>query len=148
MAGAQTNIVVNLNGVDKKLMRLAKEAGRFKTPLENSATYMESAITRRFTNNSWQGLKASTIARHPHRAGGKPLNDTGNLKMSVTGSAKRRIVGSKLYYGFGTGIIYGATHHFGRGAIPARPFLHFDDKDEKAIKLIFEDYLKGVIERG
>ena len=144
----QTRVEVNLRGVDREMYRIAKELSGFQTPLLNSATHMESVITRRFSSNSWAPLKASTIARHPHRAGGKPLNDGGTLKLSVTSEAKRRISAGKLVYGFGTGIEYGATHHFGRGAIPARPFLHFDDKDERAIQRIFEDYIKGVVGNG
>lgn len=148
MAGAQTNIEIDLNGLDRRLLEIARQISNFQTPLQQAGTHMETTITRRFSNNSWAPLKESTIARHPHRLGGKPLNDIGDLKKSITTEAKQQIMGNKLYYGFGTGIKYGATHHFGRGPIPARPFLHFDSKDERAIKRIFEDYIRGVAERG
>lgn len=148
MAGAQTNIEIDLNGLDRRLLDIARQISNFQTPLQQAGTHMESSITRRFSSNSWAPLKASTIARHPRRSGGRPLNDTGYLKTSITSQAKKQVIGNTLHYGFGTGIKYGATHHFGRGPIPARPFLHFDSNDERVIKRIFEDYIRGVAERG
>lgn len=41
----------------------------------------------------------------------------------------------------GTNRPYGATHQFGRGNIPARPFLGLSKEDEEAIIAILEDHL-------
>lgn len=42
---------------------------------------------------------------------------------------------------FGTNRIYAATHQFGRGNIPARPFLGISDDDENEILKLLRDYV-------
>lgn len=47
----------------------------------------------------------------------------------------------------GTNVVYGATHQFGRGGIPARPFLGFSDADIDEIELIAGDFLAEILTR-
>lgn len=149
----KVNISVELNGTVRQINKLIKETNSLDVPLRQSAVYMEGSIARRFragggSQGKWKKLAPSTLLRHPHRAGGKPLNDTGKLKMSVTAGSAQRITNKKLYYGMGTGVVYGASHNFGYKQIPQREFLYFDEKDERAIKKVFENYIKGLIDNG
>jgi phage gpG-like protein len=136
---------VDKNGIDEKLALMKADLANFNEPLRNSATYIEGAIGRRFRAAPWQGLAPSTIKRHPHRAGGKPLNDTGALRMSVTSGAKKDISSNILRYGFGSGIVYAAAHNFGYKQIPQRQFLYLEPQDEQRIQQIFEDYIDEVV---
>jgi len=47
---------------------------------------------------------------------------------------------------FGTASVYGATHQWGRGAIPARPWLGLTDDDGEAIEGILMDRLSVAIQ--
>lgn len=48
---------------------------------------------------------------------------------------------------FGTDRIYGATHQFGRGNIPARPFLGLSEGDRQDILAIVSDHLGRALAR-
>lgn len=50
---------------------------------------------------------------------GKPLMDTGRLRASVTTATSITADGFTI----GSNLVYAATHQYGRGPIPARPFL-------------------------
>jgi len=138
----KVNIRVELHGLDKKLKKLSDMD--FSKPLKQSGIYMERSIGTRFRQARWKPLSPNTIKWHPHRRGGKPLNDTGRLKQSVTTRAIKKVSKHKLQYG--TNLVYAPLHNFGGktkfGYVPARPFLYFDSKDEQTIKRIFEDYVK------
>ena len=147
--GVNIRVEVQLNNIDRELVRLAGEVDQFRTPLRNSATYMEGSIGKRFRSGGgsrpWKKLAPSTIERHPHRAGGKPLLDTGALRGSATTGANQRITSKRLNYTFGSGVPYAGAHNFGYKHIPQRQFLYFDDKDERAIKKVFSDYIKELL---
>jgi phage gpG-like protein len=140
------NIRVELNGLDKRLEKF--QDMDFTKPLKQSGIYMEKSIGTRFRQARWKPLSPATLEWHPHRIGGKPLNDTGRLKQSVTSRAIKRVSKNKLQYG--TNLVYAPLHNFGGktkfGYVPPRPFLYFDSKDEKVIKRIFEDYVKELTE--
>ena len=70
-----------------------------------------------------------------HRQG-KILQDTGELKKSIQYEADNSsvTVGSKL--------IYARAHQFGRGKIPARPFLGVTEDDKKHIAQMIKIFLK------
>jgi phage gpG-like protein len=138
------SVRVDLNGVDRRLRELGK-LDDLSTPLKRSGTYMERQIGNRFRKADWTPLAPATLKLHPHRVGGKPLNDTGKLKGSVTSRAIKRVSNKKLVYG--TNLIYAPLHNFGgkgwwNSRVPKREFLYFDDKNERAIKRIFEDYIE------
>jgi phage gpG-like protein len=141
-------VSVKISVVDrgaKKTLKKLQETENLTKPLKQSAIYMEKSIGTRFRRAPWKPLSPATLKIHPHRRGGKPLNDTGNLKRSVTSKAVKHIGNKKLTYG--TNLKYAPIHNFGgRGGwgryIPKREFLYFDDKDEIAIRRIFEDYIR------
>jgi phage gpG-like protein len=143
------SVRVNINGVDRSLRKVREGLEDMETPLKRSGIYMERSIGLRFSTEPWQGLSPTTIKMHPHRAGGKPLNDTGRLKSSVTSGAVKTISGNSLRYG--TNLVYAPIHNFGGTAgwgskIPQRQFLHFDAENERRIKKIFRDYIKELHE--
>lgn len=45
----------------------------------------------------------------------------------------------------GTSVIYGATHQFGRGRIPARPFLGLSAENRDEVEATVTDWLEGVM---
>ena len=140
-------LTVNSKEVQAMLERVGKKVDNFQTPLKQSGVYMEGAIGRRFSSANWAGLSPATIKRHPHRAGGKPLNDTGRLRASITSGATRRLTPTVLRYG--TNLIYAPLHNFGGqtrfGYVPQREFLYFDSKDNMMIERIFKEYIEGLI---
>lgn len=148
----EVRIIVEADGMTKRIRKLATQMENLKIPLQQSGIYMEGSVARRFRSGGgsrpWKPLSPNTIKRHPRRSGGKPLNDTGRLRASVTGGATKKIVGKRMYFGMGSNIVYAASHNFGYKHIPKREFMYFDDKDEKAIKRIFEDYIKGLVNDG
>lgn len=93
----------------------------------------------------WKPLAPSTVKRRlkRHKKGNmRILQDTGELRRSIAfeaGDSSVRI-GSKLKYA--------RTHQFGRGKIPARPFLGVTDNEKKHITSMFRQYLKRNILGG
>lgn len=153
-SGDNMPVSVELSYDTKKLLQKLQAMGKgfddFQTPLTRSGTYMEGAIGKRFRGANWKPLSPRTIEIHPHRAGGKPLNDGGQLKASVTSNATQNLSKNKLQYG--TAIKSAPLHNFGgRTAwgtyVPKREFLYFDKADEKAISEIFEDYIKELSDK-
>jgi phage gpG-like protein len=142
------NIIVQSGDTERELRNLSEGLQDYTTPLRRSATYMEGAIGRRFKSAPWTPLSPATIKRHPRRAGGKPLNDTGRLRMSVTGGAVKTVSKQRLVYG--TTLVYAPLHNFGGntkfGYVPQREFLYFDKANERAIKKIFSDYVEELTE--
>lgn len=137
-------ISIQDKGAKKTLKKLSKVDDLSK-PLKQSGIYMERSIGLRFSKAAWKPLSPATIKIHPHRAGGKPLNDTGHLKRSVTSQASKRVTKKQLTYG--TNLIYAPLHNFGgRGGwgkiIPQREFLFFSEEDDRRILKIFSDFVK------
>lgn len=140
------NIQVDTSEATARLKQLGR-VNDLSTPLKQAGVYMEGSIAKRFRAAKWKPLSEATIKWHPHRAGGKPLNDTGKLRLSVTSGAIQRVSKHQLRYG--TNLKYAAIHNFGGSTplgtrIPARPFLYFDGADQQAIKRIFEDWLESL----
>jgi phage gpG-like protein len=133
------------NKLQKKLSKLARGTQDFSTPMKQAGIQMERNIGTRFRKAQWKPLSPFTERIRPRRKGGKPLNDTGKLKMSVTSRAVKNVSKKRLEYG--TNLIYAPMHNFGGTGgwgykIPKREFLYFDQNDEKQIRRIFEDYVK------
>lgn len=147
--GVNVRLDVKMDGFSRKMVGIAKKVDNMSEPMKNSGIIIEQSIAKRFRSGGgsrpWARLAPSTIKRHPHRAGGKPLNDTGRLRSSVTAGANKRVSGKKLHYTFGSGVEYAAIHNFGGRHIPQREFLYLDPKDEQLIKRLFEDYIRGVV---
>jgi len=139
---------VELNGFDVRMLRAAGKLEDLKTPLRRSETYMERSIGNRFRAAAWVPLADSTLRMHPHRVGGKPLNDTGALKQSITSGAANRLSKKKLT--IRSGLKKANLHnHGGRTSwgtfVPARPFLFFSGTDRQMIQRVFDDYVDELV---
>ncbi|KAB2380192.1 hypothetical protein F8507_27285 [Bacillus toyonensis] len=139
---------VELNGFDVRMLKAAGKLEDLKTPLRRSETYMERSIGNRFRSAAWVPLSAATIRIHPHRAGGKPLNDTGALKQSITSGAANKLSKKKLT--IRSGLRKANLHHHGGRTswgtfVPARPFLYFDNVDKQMIQQVFDDYVDELV---
>lgn len=140
-------IRVDLHGLDRRLLRAARQLEDYKTPLRRSETFMEKSIGKRFRAAAWRPLSETTLRWHPHRVGGKPLNDTGALKMSIESGAANKLSKKKLTIRSGLKKA-NLLHHGGRTSlgtyVPSRKFLYFDEFDARTIKRIFVDYIEEV----
>jgi phage gpG-like protein len=139
------SVRVVIGDVDTRLNKVKEGLQDLKKPLRDSGTYMEGSIGRRFRAGAFAPLSPTTIKIHPRRAGGKPLNDTGRLRMSVSSGAIQTVSGNTLRYG--TNLVYAPIHNFGGTAgwgsrIPQREFLYFDATDQLKVREIFEDYIR------
>ena len=93
----------------------------------------------------WKPLAQSTIRRRKkrHKRGNmKILQDTGALRRSIAYEAGSNSV--KV----GSVLEYARTHQFGRGKIPARPFLGVTEGEKKHIVSMFRQYIKRHILGG
>lgn len=93
---------------------ISKKKGGFSSPLARAKAIQ----------------KASLLRAHI-------LVDTGRLRRSIW------IKSGKNYVEQGTNLIYAATHQFGRGKIPARPFLVINPDTMEEIIETIADYLMG-----
>lgn len=74
----------------------------------------------------WKALSPKTIARR-RKGSSKPLVDTELLRKSTIARADK----DGIVFGVtGPATLYAKTHQFGRGKIPARPFLPLDDRGQ------------------
>lgn len=141
------NITVDMRDTERVLRQLGT-LNDLEAPLRRSAVVLERNVGMRFRNANWRPLARATMDIHPHRAGGKPLNDTGLLKRSITSQAVKTISGNKLTYG--TSDKRAPIHNFGGRTswgtiIPQRKFLYIDNTDEQMIVRVFVDYIRGLI---
>jgi len=109
--------------------------------------HMKEAIDTAFAKGgardehpAWEDLKPATWKARAEgkqkENGGKILQVTGRLRSKIW----RRASGKNVK--LGTNVKYAATHQFGRGAIPARPFLFVTRKDWDIInKILLRHYL-------
>ena len=84
--------------------------------------------------STWQALSPGYTKRKP-RNKDKILTLYGHLRGTLDYQASAREVR------IGTPLIYGATHQFGRGPIPARPFLGLSSSDEQELLDILNEHL-------
>ena len=87
----------------------------------------------------WKPLSAARIRQRNKRHKGGQMNiltDTGELRRSVAYKAfKSRVI-------FGSALKYAATHQFGRGNIPSRPYLGVTEEDKSKVLSMMKAYLK------
>lgn len=106
--------------------RLRRAGGRAVTDVVKAvAAEAQDLVAEGFRRSTapsgapWRPL-AQARARNRRRGDrGKPLVDTGRLRASVTTRPRIDATGFTIT----ADPIYAATHQYGRGAIPARPFL-------------------------
>ena len=92
----------------------------------------------------WKPLADTTKRRKKRHKRGqmKILQDTGELRRSMAYEAGNNSV--KV----GSVLKYAQTHQFGRGKIPARPFLGVTESEKKHITSMFGQYIKRHILGG
>lgn len=137
------SITVDDHGVQAALHRLNLATADMTPAMANVGNIIETHVLLRFQDSTdpwgkpWQGLSQGAILSRLRRRKGsfkkdgkisakgqgiamggfQPLLDTGRLRGSITTVVAPRGVA------VGTNVKYAATHQFGRGGIPARPFL-------------------------
>ncbi|MEI2742721.1 MAG: phage virion morphogenesis protein [Candidatus Competibacter sp.] len=148
MTGAAIEIrPEGLAALDRRIDRLLAGLNNPEPLLRELAAAGESQTRRRMESDKrgpdgtpwpeWSPGYAAT------RHGGQSLLDArGDLIQSLTAFADRQTAG------WGTNLIYAATHQFGRGAIPARPFLGVSDDDERELLDLAEDWLDRLLGGG
>ena len=93
----------------------------------------------------WKPLSPARIKQRlkRHKTGKmKILQDVGELRRSVKYEAGQK------YVRIGSNLIYAKTHQFGRGNIPARPFLGVTQQERQHINDMFRTYLQRHVFSG
>lgn len=93
----------------------------------------------------WKPLSPARIKQRMkrHKTGNmKILQDVGELRRSVKYEA------GQTYVRIGSNLKYARTHQFGRGNIPARPFLGVTQLEREHINDMFRAYLKRHVFSG
>lgn len=124
--------------VSRKLRKSARRAEDLSPALREVGEIALRSIRRNFDEGGRPGRwPARATVYKGKRAGNKLLIDTGNLLDSITYAVHSHFVD------IGTAVKYAATHQFGRGGIPARPFLMLQDEDDEPIREAILDHLRG-----
>lgn len=137
--------VEGLKRLQRKLRITADRLANLQPYWQSVGMYVQrQTIRERFDKEQspegqkWKPLSSATIRRKKRhkRDQMKILHDTGELRRSITYEADNHSVriGSKLKYA--------RTHQFGRGNIPARPFLGVTQNERRHITSMFSQYLK------
>ena len=131
-------IKIDSRQINEALESLQKKTNDMNSVLDEIGQYIESEIALNFRDasdsygNAWKELKYRV---------GKPLNDTGRLRNSIT----HNVSGNSVE--IGTNVEYAGKHQTGENRIPARPFLPTEERglpDEWAQEVvdIIASYLK------
>ena len=86
----------------------------------------------------WTPLKPRTLARKK-RNRDKILTEEGRLRGTLAYQ-----VGDG-WVEVGSPLVYGTTHQFGRGAIPARPYLGLSSEDAADVREEILDFIRGAL---
>jgi phage virion morphogenesis protein len=154
MAGATLKVEWNardLKKVNAVFERLVKEAANLEPLFQDIGEYLLPAHQDRIA----LGVEPTGKAFEPL----DPAYVKSRRKRESRGADKILILDDFLHgdlayqvdadgLSLGTNVVYGATHQFGRGGIPARPFLGFSDADIDEIELIARDYLTEILPGG
>ena len=135
-------IDVDDRDAQRALARLVRAGGDLEPALRGAGEILLNSARERFRSQQspegvpWAPLKPRTVARK-RRNKHLILTEEGWLRGSLAVGAISRdsvVVGSPE--------IYGATHQFGRGAIPARPFLGVSAEDKREIGEELADFVR------
>lgn len=143
----QVNIQADgVNNIRQKLKAIADGLRDMRPLWQAVGMYIQrQTIKERFDKEQspggqkWKPLSQSTVnhRKKRHKSGNmKILQDTGELRRSITYEAEPNSVR------VGTNLKYARTHQFGRGNIPARPFLGVNDEEKKHIISMLGSYIK------
>lgn len=145
MAGGFVNIEIdNLGEALAALNRMARAGANLRPLMADIGEHLLIAADERFDagespeGEPWADLKPDYAARKK-----KNKDRILVLEDMLAGTLRYRADARSLL--FGTNMIYGATHQFGReeANIPARPFLGVSASDETEIARMAMDHLTG-----
>lgn len=144
MAGANNPLDIRLDLVfdQEKLDRFKAKLGDLKPFFADVGETLLNSTRNRFRTltapdgTPWAPLSPAYAARKP-RHKNKPLTLSGVLR----GTLVKQATADSLR--IGTPLIYGATHQFGRGNIPARPFLGMSEADRNDLIDALDEYLNA-----
>ncbi|HPL75678.1 MAG TPA: phage virion morphogenesis protein [Candidatus Sumerlaeota bacterium] len=147
--------------MEREAKRLLIASRRWKTVLAAFGSFMVAETAQNFKDQGrpekWQDVKEATKVARWMRGNSsrkrkrtlagagaakfigmfKILMDSGRLANSITFEANDKQVE------IGTNLVYAATHQFGRGAIPARPYLGFQESDVERFLDLINEWLEG-----
>lgn len=149
MAGAALKVSVEVEAgriQDAFNRLLATDRGLVRAALKNIGEYLVEATQGNFdaerapSGAPWAPLKPKTLRRKRTQ---KILTESRRLRDSIVwqleGAGELAV---------GTNVIYAATHQFGRGEIPARPFLGLSAADRDEIVEILRAHVARAWEGG
>ena len=146
MAGAFIEVEAqSLARAERYLQRILTAGQRLEPAFAEIGEYLLESHAERFSlevapdGTPWEPLAPSTLA---NKADDRILQQEGTLRDTLS----YQVTGAELL--FGTNLIYGATHQFGReeDGIPARPYLGIATSpwnDEDEIVAILKDHLQS-----
>lgn len=140
MAGSFLEIQIDDGELKRKLQQLQAKTGNLKPFFDDVGEALLNSTRERFTSQRapdgtrWKPLSPNYSTRKKKNAD-LILTLNGYLRGSLAKST------SNDSLRIGTPLIYGATHQFGRGKIPARPFLGLSDQDRSDLIDALREYL-------
>ena len=140
MAGAFLEIHINDRQLQGGLRALQARLSDLRPVFQDLGEALLNSTRERFTTqrapdgSPWAALSPTYQARKSPNA---------HLILTLNGYLRGtlNVQASKDTLRIGTPLIYGATHQFGRGPIPARPFLGLSDDDLTMIQEAMQEWL-------
>jgi len=126
---AGVSIDIDVSQLMRAMGGVARATSDMRPAYDEIGEILLSSILSNFAQ-SGRPIRWPAVAR-----GGKPLDDTGALKKSLSAQPTSADVI------VGTNLEYAATHHFGRPPIKARPFMLIQGEDEADIGQAVLDHL-------
>ncbi len=170
MAGSFLEITANTPEISAALAQLAAVMNDLTPAFRDIGESLLNSSRERFRTSTapdgsrWLPLKPATLAARARAAGGsykKGINRGRYKKRAAQAVATAKpLIFSGALFGtlnyratkdsvrVGTPLEYGATHQYGRGHIPARPFLGLSRNDETEVVAILNDYLAAHLPGG
>ena len=139
-------INIQVHGMSKlqnKIKNLAEKLENLQPFFNSVGEYMKRRTIKECfdkeqspNGEKWKPLKEATLKRRRNKSSHKILQDMGELRRSIQYKSSKNdvVIGSKLKYA--------RTHQFGRGKIPARPYLGVTQSDKQHITNMFAIYLR------
>lgn len=141
-------IKIDTSKFEKTIKRKLQRVEHMQPIMDRIAADMLKETQLNFRNEqspekkSWEKLKESTLAnRRKEGRGAKILQDTGQLLQSI--HSKSKATKNTAYAVVGTNLDYAKKHQFGKGKIPARPFVGFNKTMKERYMKWINDYLKS-----
>ncbi|MFP4131809.1 MAG: phage virion morphogenesis protein [Thiohalospira sp.] len=147
MAGSSITVAVDDRALRRALARLQDAGGDPDRAWRDIGEHLLETTRERFRTetspggDSWAPL-SERYRRRKQRNADKILTARGTLSGTLTyqvGDGELRV---------GSNRVYAATHQFGRGPIPARPFLGLSDDDRDYVLEALTDHLNRVLREG